>query len=141
MRAHDWDIRLMDFVDNVRERAFDWSSFDCLRFANDAVKAQTGEGFADDWVGDYACEKSAYRHYLRQLKADDQDDIITAIDNRLPRVTGLVPPRGAVVARKQEATMLGYTLGVCVSDLTAFPGIDGLLFDKPHPTDIAWSIT
>jgi len=140
-RSDGWDIRLMDYVDEVREKAFDWSSFECLRFANSAAKVQTGVGFADDWIGGYKCARSALRKYRKKLKADGEQSIVTAIDGRLKRVGGLVPPRGSIVARRQDdMPVLGYTLGVAIGDLIAFPALGGLFFDEPKTSDICWSV-
>lgn len=139
---HDWDIRLANYIESVRDRKFDWSDFDCLRFANAAVEAQTGKGFADDWLGDYKCAKSAYKHYITLLNKQDEESIITAIDGRLSRLKRLTPMRGNIVGRQHEnMSIAGVTLGVAVGDLVAFLGYNGVEFMHPQQGDIYWSVS
>lgn len=139
---HDWDIRLADYIDSVRDQGFEWSNFDCLRFANAAVIAQRGEGFADDWLGECKCGKSAFKHYMTMLKRQGYKTVPEAIDARLTRSKRLMPMRGDIVGRHDLAnSIVGISLGVAVSDLIAFVGHNGLVFDKPQPDDIFWSLS
>jgi hypothetical protein len=140
--VHDWDIRLANYVDSVRDRGFDWSGFDCLVFANGAAQAQLDQGVFDDWIGDYNCYKSAYKHYKKLLKRHNEKSIITAIDGRLNRVDRLMPMRGNIVARgHSDLSVVGVALGVAVSDLIAFVGNNGLIFCKIEANDIFWSVS
>jgi hypothetical protein len=140
--VHDWDIRLANYVDSVRYRGFDWSEFDCLVFANGAAQAQLDRDVFDDWIGDYNCYKSAYKHYKGLLKKYNEKSIITAIDGRLNRVDRLMPMRGNIVARgHSDLSVVGITLGVAVSDVIAFVGYNGLEFFRPTDGDIYWSVS
>lgn len=138
---HDWDIRLANYIESVKDRKFNWSDFDCLRFANAAVEAQTGQGFADDWIGDCICNKSAYKHYTRLLTQYGHKTVAEAIDSRLTRLNRLMPMRGNIVGRKDPGgSVVGLALGVAVSDLIAFVGHNGLEFLPPQDGDIYWSV-
>ena len=138
---YDWDIRLANYIEDVKDKQFDWQGFDCLWFSNEAVKAQRGEGFADDWLGDCKCGKSAYKHYMTMLKRQGYKTVDEAIDSRLTRYNRLLPMRGSIVGRRaDEFSIVGISLGVAISDLIAFVGHNGLVFSKPDPNDIFWSI-
>lgn len=142
MRFHDWDIRLSEYIDSVRNRSFDWATFECLTFANEAVKAQTGNGFADDWIGRYGCHISALRLYKKMQKILPESDIIEAVDKRLLRRKAKRPSRGDVVARpNSKSPVLGYSFGVAVSDLVAFLELDGVVFVRPISDDIFWCVS
>lgn len=139
---HDWDIRLANYIESVREQSFDWAGFDCLHFVNEAVIAQRGEGFADDWLGNSKSPQSAYKHYTTLLRRFGYDTVSDAIDARLTRSVGLVPARGSVVGRHDpDSSIVGLSLGMAVSDLIAFVGHNGLVFSKPQPGDIFWSVS
>jgi hypothetical protein len=141
VRFFDWDLRLMDYVDQCRNKPFDWAGFECLSFVNGAAKAMTGKGFADDWVGEYKCACTAVRTYKSKLKAANKKSIIEGIDDRLKRSTRALPMRGDIVARKDKNIKgIGVSLGVAVSDLVAFINLDGVVFDKPCEGDIFWSV-
>ena len=141
MRFHDWDLRLMDYVDDCRNKPFDWNGFECLSFANGAAKVMTGKGFADDWVSEYKCACTAAKTYKAKLKAANRQSIIEGIDDRLKRSTGNLPARGDIVARKDKSMkVIGVSLGVAVSDLVAFVSVDGIIFDQSREGDIFWVI-
>ena len=143
MRHHDWDIRLMEYVDQCRDKPFDWANFDCLTFVNECSKKMTGKGFADDWLDqDYECATSAVRVYKSKLKSANEKDIVAGIDDRLVRSTGLYPRRGDVVGRQDAKVKgIGLALGIAVSDLVAFIGSDGIEFDQPRDGDIFWAVS
>ncbi len=141
MKYADWDKRLADYLNSVRKSTFDWATLECLSFSNEAVKAQTGQGFADDWVGNYSCAKSAYKFYLQKQKSEPEKDIIGAVDNRLQRCNLKIAPRGSVVARPQnDFPVLKHSFGIVAGDLLAFLGYDGLVFDNAQKADIFWTV-
>lgn len=141
MKRNDWDIRLAEFVDAARNKQFDWREWECLRFANEAVRVQTGEGFADDWTNGYDSAKSAKKLYIEKQKSEPHDDIIGAVDARMKRRAGRMPFRGDIVARiDANMPVLGVSFGVCVSDLVAFVSESGIKFDRPAKTDVYWCV-
>ena len=124
----DWDKRLAALIEDYRHRPFAWGSCDCLIFANDAHRAMTGEGFADDWLGGYDSALGA----ARLVRGHDP---IAALDDRLKRGTGF-PPRGSIVATKARS-VLGYALGVNIG-VNAFVGATGLTFRAVEPDQLWW---
>tara|TARA_A100001037_G_scaffold256950_1_gene243312 strand:+ start:336 stop:734 length:399 start_codon:yes stop_codon:yes gene_type:complete len=131
----------MDYVDDCRDKPFDWNGFECLSFANGAAKVMTGKGFADDWVSEYKCACTAAKTYKAKLKAANRQSIIEGIDDRLKRSTGKLPMRGDIVARKDKSMkVIGVSLGVSISDLVAFVSRNGIVFDQSRKGDIFWVV-
>ena len=127
------------YVERVRSHPFVWGRHDCMTFANAAVTAYRGRGFADDWVNAYSTENEASSHAAALLLAMGAGNVVEAVDRRLDRSRSLIPPRASVVARPSDG-VLGYGFGVMVSDRAAFVGPRGLVMLKVRPTDICWSV-
>lgn len=142
MRSANWDIRLAEYIDGLRNISFSWGSNDCITFTNAATKIITGKGYCDDWIGDYTNGSGAFKHYRRKLSEQGYDDIIDALDDRLDRLDAKYPPRGTLVGRKSDDVngVLPIALGVAVSDLVAFLTADGLLLFELIETDLFWSV-
>jgi hypothetical protein len=140
MKRDGWENALMEYVNSVRNQPCNWNGFDCLTFCNEAVKVQTGKGFAEDWIGKYKCPISALKFYIQELKRTKTKSIIDAIDNKFPRRFGKMPWRGDLVARPQEIAVLNHSFGISISDLIAFSSNDGIVFEKPKSKDIFWAI-
>ena len=141
MIADSWSA-LSQYLDEVREKPFVWGSHDCMTFANDCVRVQGQEPFADDWKGNYKTPSQALIHYRRKLRGNNRLDIIDAIDHRLKRIKTNVPPRGSIVAKpvSDSEAFTGFALGVAVSHLAAFVGPTGLIFFPIESRDIFWSV-
>lgn len=140
MKLNGWENALMDYVNSVRNKGCNWNGFDCLTFSNEAVKIQTGKGFAEDWIGNYTTPESALKFYLKLRKQHENKDIIWGIDQVFERRQSKIPFRGDLVARPQEKAVLDYSFGIAVSDLIAFSADDGIVFLKPQNQDIYWAI-
>ena len=139
MRREDWETRLGEIIENLRDEPMVWSVNDCFTFINACHHALRGEFLADEWFGKYATAYEAKMHYGRLLKETGHASIIEAIDSKLDRVTGM--SRGSIAARHVEGdTVLGYAFGVVVSDKIAFLTLEGLDFVRPVETDIFWSV-
>ena len=138
MRSGTWERDLAAYIDSVRDAAFEYGVHDCLIFANDAHRAVTGRGFADDVVARAKTARAAHRAYLTALRAISGEDGADLLDERLERCAG-VPFRGDIVARRVPKNTTGYALGVVVGNSVAFIGADdGLTFLTYEPTDLAW---
>lgn len=129
----------MAYVERVRDLPFLWGKHDCLSFANGAVTAYCGHGFADDWIDGYSAETEAASHAAALLLSMGVPSVIEAVDLRLDRNKLVIPPRASVVARASDG-ILGYAFGVVVSDRVAFVGARGLAMLRMRPTDICWSV-
>lgn len=141
MRHSDWEARLNQVVENLREEPLIWGVNDCFTFVNACHYALTEEFLAEEWMGKYSTAFEAKIHYARKLKATGNADIISAIDTKLTRVNSIIAPRGSVVARQvEDEAVMGYALGVVVSDKIAFLTAQGLDFVTPSDGDVFWSV-
>lgn len=142
MRIANWDIKLAEYIDGLRDMPFAWGSNDCITFTNKAMQIITGKGYCDDWIGDYSNGRGAFKHYRRKLSEQGYDGIIDALDNRLIRLDAKYPPRGTLIGRKSDDVngVLPIALGVVISDLAAFLIDDGLILSPIDETDLFWSV-
>ena len=94
------DIEALNaYIDEVKNTAFQWHSFDCFMFTNTAYQRMFGVVYADCWIGKYIDSSGLYmkREALREtFKAQTLEE---AIDRKLKRID-YVPPRGALVTTK-----------------------------------------
>jgi hypothetical protein len=140
MKLQNWELRLAQYFDDIRHEPFEWGLHDCLKFADGAIEAQTGELIFTDWYGRYKTEWGCLLNYRRQLRRTGFCDIIEAVDSRLSRFSGKIPPRGSIIGRKAEPMITGLILGVVISDKAVFLSEDGLQFVSIVPGDIFWSV-
>ena len=140
-RTHDWDIKLVEFVKARRSMPFEWGVNDCLTFANEAVKAQRGYGFGDEFLGGYSTVKGALEAYSSWLEASGCSNIVEGLDKQLDRAVGL-PPRGSVVAMpSDDDAVFPYSFGVMVSQYAAFVTKEGLIMVVPDDSFLAWRVS
>lgn len=137
-RYPNWDTRLNQYIREVRDQPFEWGAHDCLTFANSAVVAQTGQGFADQWIGKAKTARDAIRLYRAHIAAAEVTSGPAALDKLLRRVDGW-PSRGDITGRRVEKFATGYALGVCLGNKIAFPGWDGLQFFSMEKDDLVWA--
>jgi hypothetical protein len=142
MRVPNWDIKLAEYVDSLRDYPFVWGEHDCLTFVNKCVEIIRGESFADDWLGEYTTGRGAFKTYRKLLYTQEYDTVVDMLDDRLERFTGRFPPRGSVVGRPCDQTLgvLPVSLGIIISDLAAFLGNDGMVISTLYEDDLFWSV-
>lgn len=138
-RYPNWDIRLNQYISEVRDTPFKWGVHDCLSFANGAVTAQTGQGFADQWTGKATTARAAVRLYQARIRSEGPGNGPYALDGLLRRIEGW-PSRGNVVARKIEKQAMSYALGVCLGEKIALLGLDHMQFLPMEKDDLVWAI-
>lgn len=141
MRLRNWQWRFSDCIESYEATPFSWGSNDCLCFVDDMHEALTGSRLAEDWRGDYSTPLQAVRWYRRLLKQQNCETIIDALDRRLPRFNGKMPPVGSVVARSSNFNIVtGYALGICVGDKVAYVGDEGLIYMPVQEDNICWEV-
>lgn len=109
---------LSAYIEAVRERPFEWGSWDCCHFAAGAVEAMTGENPMLEFLGSYSDEKSA-RAALKKLGAGTLYHTL---------LTKFGRPRHPSRAQRGDiayAVHAGPTLGVCLGQDCAFVGEHG----------------
>lgn len=141
MRVFDWEARLNQVIEGARNKPFEWGGMDCLRFVEHCHFAMTQKFIAEEWFCDYKNPFEAKRAYAQKLKETGFASIIEGIDAKLDRVSAATAQRGSIVARPvSDYNVLGYSLGVVVSNRIAFPSGAGLEFLPPEENDIFWSV-
>ena len=142
MRVPNWDIKLAEHINSLRDYPFMWGENDCLTFVNKCVEVMRGDSFADDWVGDYTTAQGAFRKYRKLLYTQEYDTVIDMLDDRLERFTGRFPMRGSVVGRPVDQTIgiIPVMLGIVISDLGAFVSEQGMIFSTLDENDLFWSV-
>jgi len=140
-RHRDWDVRLVKFIKEVMNKPFTWGEHDCLTFANNAVIAQRGYGFADKYLGKYKTVIGATGAYGRWLESSGCSNIVEGLDQQFERVEGF-PPRGSIVAMPApQGAVFDYSFGVMASQFAAFVAEEGLVMVKPTNEFIAWRVS
>ena len=140
MKFHDWDIRLANYAASVLYKPFTWGEHDCVTFANNAAIAQTGVGFADEFIGKHTSARGALVAYKRFLKVSGYKDLIEGFDDRLHRLKTNFPPRGAIIASpaKKDDNVMPWVFGVCLGRDLAFVGEDKLVYYPPEISMMYW---
>lgn len=132
VRFPDWPVRLAAFVEARRERAFSWGDSDCCLFVCDGIEAMTGVDPGARWRGLYASEKGA-----RRLLRDNGGVIgLATLAFGAPFVAALAG-RGDVVLID---TPDGDALALCVGNVTAAQGMNGIEFQPITAAKVAWKI-
>jgi len=137
-RVPYWERRLAEYINENRDRPFQWGVFDCLTWVNGSHKVLTGEGFADKYLG-YSNLRGAKLSYARAARDLGVSGWLGVMDTRFQRCERVIP-RGSIVARPSDRLCTGYGLGVCIGSMIAFPGVKGLVFDERVTEDTAWIV-
>ncbi len=129
--------RLNAYIRSVFDKPFKWGEHDCLIFTNTAWRELYGEGYADDWLGDYMHRgKPVGSKTLK--KRYNFDSLEDAIDSKLTRIY-YVPPFGSLVTCSEANDYAtGAALGISCGVKAAFVGESGLVFKPIDKIDGAW---
>lgn len=129
----------MAYIEDCRDKPFEWAVHDCTVFVRGACQAQLGKDLFEGHVPSYKTIKGAKSAYGRLLgKSKSYKTILDAV---LTPFQGVLAPRGSIVARQTTTgagAVLGAALGVVVSRHVAFVGEQGLEFLLADPMDEAW---
>ena len=116
---------------------------DCVVFANQIIKVQTGKGFFDEFLPDYDTAIKANRTYRTMLVEMKVASIKEAIDTKLTRFLGMIPPKGSIVCAVERQRIeygIGYKLGVAIDHRAGFITEQGLQFEKIKSGDVFWTV-
>lgn len=114
-RVPDWEARLAEYLESVRETPFAWGSHDCALFAASAVEAMTGVDYGAPFRGKYRTELGS----VRALKRFGAGSLEATLDGLFPEIPLAFAQRGDVVMRDEAA-------GICLGPDAAFVGdLDG----------------
>ena len=136
-RFEDWAVRLNNFIEGNRYRAFERGVFDCAVFAGLAVKEMTGEDFVENYVGTYK-SKIEGMNLLKEQGIKSLTALATKCLGK-PLKNPKFASRGDVVAVKHENEV-----ALAIIDLTGrravTTGKDGLFFFDSRYWLKAWKV-
>ena len=133
-----------ELIDYIRQSAsvpFRWGKMDCLSFANECCRIQTGSGFADEFISGYSSAFGALKKYRQeQRRSERYSTIVDVADDRMERQETLHPRLGWIVAKPMKAAApLGYSFGVVLDHVRlVFVAPDGLVTLPPDHDDLYW---
>lgn len=134
-RREDWPERLNDYIESRRDTPFEWGTNDCCMFAAHAIEAMTGENPAAEFVRKYKKQRSA-----QKIIKDHGGDLAGLICTKLGQE---IDPRQAQrgdVMLVQIPTEDRECAAVCLGDVWAAPGQDGLVFGTMKSALTAWRV-
>jgi len=143
MKNKTWEKDLEVYIEEIRNEPFDWGIHDCVVFANQIIKVQTGKGFFDKHLPEYKTALKANRTYRTMLLEMNVSNIKEAIDTKLTRFIGLIPPKGSIVCKVEKQRIdygIGHKLGVAIDQRAGFLGYNGLQFEKIRSGDVFWTV-
>tara|TARA_A100001388_G_scaffold226638_1_gene177850 strand:+ start:1254 stop:1688 length:435 start_codon:yes stop_codon:yes gene_type:complete len=143
MKKDTWEKDLEIYIEEIRNKPFDWGIHDCVVFANQAIKVQTGKGFFDEFLPDYDTAIKANRTYRTMLVEMKVATIKDAIDTKLTRFIGMIPPKGSIVCAVERQRIeygIGHKLGVAIDHRAGYLGWNGLQFEKIKSGDVFWTV-
>lgn len=126
-----WECAFDAVISKARSERFSWGSHDCVTFAADCVRVQTGSDLIGSLRGTYKTARGA-RSVLRRL------GFLTVLDAVSGRVGG--PLANTRYAHRGDILTDGKALGVCVGSAGAFLAPSGLTFLPLSACAQAWRV-
>lgn len=135
MRVDNWTARLNAAIEAARGRPFSWGAHDCALFAADVVMMLTGIDYGAAFRGRYASARGA-------ATVIAQAGGLEAIATRAlgDPVDPVLAQRGDVALIKAAGVAAQPSLGICVGDRIAVPGLLGLVFLPRGDAVKAWKV-
>lgn len=132
-RCNLWEDKLALFIEEKRNQPFNWQTNNCAFFACDWIAIVFGQDPAAPYRGMTGLQLS---RAIRQTPVDKLAEKIT-MEIGWYCVTPVWARRGDIV----EIALDSYpALGVCIGARSAFPGKDGIIFNKTIDCRRAWRV-
>lgn len=132
-RFPDWELRLAEFIEQKKDKPFDYGSNDCALFASDAVIALTGFDPAAPFRGNYNSKIGS----IKALKKYGQGNLEDTFD-------ALLPQREVAFCLRGDVVFDGEAVGICIGDRALFVGQEnereGLLLVDMKLIKKAWAV-
>lgn len=131
-RVGDWPRRLVDYLEEVENKKFEYGVHDCFLFAVDCIKVITEVDIGGVWRGTYTTELGAVKNVIKEQNKDwDLIDFWSWLmqQHGCPEVNVKMAHRGDPVFLDDGEGNLGLgiidldgrsVLGVCESGLVRF---------------------
>lgn len=132
VRRPDWPVLLNEWVESSRSKPFEWYAWDCCSAAAAWVQQCTGTDVFEQYAGRYVTAQVANR-------------IIKKAGGLKPLVeAALGDDVGAAFAGRGDVVLVDIegreSLAVCLGNVAAGPGKDGLVFIGRGAWQCAWRV-
>ena len=130
MRIEGWEARLVEYIDEARNKEFQWGNHDCALWCARWVELITGKNHWNDWQGKYSTELGA----ARLMKKRGFQTAEAIVDHHLHVRPVLLARRGDLVLSSQQ------TIGICAGIQSYFLTEDGILNSATGDCVKAWTV-
>jgi hypothetical protein len=135
-RYEDWDVRLFEEVEKVKNIPFAYGVHDCALLASHLAYVMTGVDIAGDVRGTYTTAFGALRCLKRVYGVDNLADLV---GQYFPAIPVAKASRGDVVLLITRETPSG-ALGIVLGDKAIFPGPSKCEFVNVSECNQAWRV-
>ena len=137
-RQKEWCKQLDNVINHWRNQPFIWGKYDCIHFAYDAVCAVSAKNWSQLDLPAYKNAMQAYN----VMKRWGFDDLCRLVDALLGcHHSHHHARRGDLIAVSQKKlSLFSFALGVCLGDVCAAPGKNGLVFFPTSTSQFCWRI-
>ena len=118
---HNWQLKLIKYIQHNKHRPFKWGDFDCCLFSADAVLIMTGIDFAEKFRGRYTTKRGATQALKKYGKGTLKETIQQLLGN--PQ-KGINYKRGDICLVDSEQ---GIAIGIFMNEEVWTTGIHGLI--------------
>ena len=134
-KKEDWEIHFHNFLHENKDRSFAWGKWDCCIFANDCIKAMTGEDLIPKelkWKDEKSAMQSIKVYGGTLLKSIDK----ACKAKKLKSIDLNYVTKGDLVVFKEETQLAG----ICDGFAILGPTDDGISVKKDVDLKKAWRI-
>ena len=128
-RHNNWESSLSQYIDECRDKPFEYGVHDCCMFASGAVLAMTGEDPMVEFRGKYKSQATS----VRALKEIGQGNLEATIDHKFPVIEVGFAQRG-------DLAFYDNAIGVVSDGYAWFVSDDGLERVERSRWIKAWSV-
>lgn len=131
LRLPDWEQRLAAWLEDVRDRPFQWGRHDCALFMAGAVLAMTGQDFGEPFRGRYRSAAGAARALRRWGSGDLPSTLSAALGPAVP----------LALAQRGDVVMVEGACGLLMGRRALFAGDAGLVRrERTELEPISWHV-
>ena len=133
MKRANWELELGNFLISNMHRDFRWGEWDCVTFASECVRIQTGTDLKSEIMGNR--KYSSLVGGVRFLKSIG-GDIPSILDEHLERAESDVRTGDIAMMAVEER----FSLGVVVGNMAWFLDTEGMRQAPVHLAEGVWHV-
>ena len=134
-KSEDWEIKLHDFIYKNKDKPFAWGKWDCCVFANDCIKAMTGNNLIPKelkWKDEEGAMQSIKDYGGTLLKSIDK----ACKEKNIKSIDKNYIGKGDLVVFKEDTQLAG----ICDGCSILGPSSDGMSVKKDVEVLKVWRI-